>query len=164
VFVTTNFDRLLEHALQSRGIEPVVVTCDADLQTAPSREHSTCYVLKPHGDYLQQTVRNKAFGLESDVFSAIRARSAAVRLYPAVVRQATIARPIAVGAVPVPDDPRAGRPEAALAEHFSIVAAVKANDPDAAETAMRAHLTHIRAALLSDHAAGTGGRPALASV
>jgi hypothetical protein len=58
VFVTTNFDRLLEHALQARGIEPVVVTCAADLDVAPRREHSPCFVLKPHGDYLQQTIRN----------------------------------------------------------------------------------------------------------
>jgi hypothetical protein len=58
VFVTTNFDRLLERALQSRGIEPVVVTSDADLEVAPGREHTRCYVLKPHGDYLQQTIRN----------------------------------------------------------------------------------------------------------
>ncbi len=59
VFITTYFNRLLEHALQSRGTEPVVVTCDADLQTAPSREHATCYVLRPHGDYLQQTIRER---------------------------------------------------------------------------------------------------------
>jgi hypothetical protein len=58
VFVTTNFDRLLEHALQARGIEPVVVTSDADLGVARPREHARCYVLKPHGDYLQQTIRN----------------------------------------------------------------------------------------------------------
>jgi hypothetical protein len=58
VFITTNFDRLLEHALQARGIEPVVITSDADLEAAPAREHSRCYVLKPHGDYLQQTFRN----------------------------------------------------------------------------------------------------------
>lgn len=58
VFVTTNFDRLLERALQARGIEPVVVTSDADLAVAPPREHSACYVLKPHGDYLQDTIRN----------------------------------------------------------------------------------------------------------
>jgi SIR2-like domain len=58
VFITTNFDRLLEHSLQSEGIEPVVITSDADLQRAPSREHTPCYVLKPHGDYLQQTIRN----------------------------------------------------------------------------------------------------------
>jgi hypothetical protein len=53
VLVTTNFDRLLERALQARGIEPIVVTSDADLAVAPGREHARCYVLKPHGDYLQ---------------------------------------------------------------------------------------------------------------
>ena len=58
VFVTTNFDRLLEHALQARGIEPVVVTSAPELQAAPRREHAQCYVLKPHGDYLQETIRN----------------------------------------------------------------------------------------------------------
>lgn len=58
VFITTNFDRLLEHALGARGIEPVIVTCAADLAIAPAREHSTVYILKPHGDYLQETIRN----------------------------------------------------------------------------------------------------------
>lgn len=58
VFITTNFDRLLEHALQEAGIEPVVVTSHADLERAPAREHVPCFVLKPHGDYLQQTIRN----------------------------------------------------------------------------------------------------------
>lgn len=58
VFVTTNFDRLLEHALQARGIEPVVITSAAELRSAPRREHTDCYVLKPHGDYLQETIRN----------------------------------------------------------------------------------------------------------
>jgi len=37
---------------------PVVVTCAADLASAPRREHSDCYVVKPHGDYLQETIRN----------------------------------------------------------------------------------------------------------
>jgi len=58
VFVTTNFDRVMENALRARGIEPIVVTSDADLEVAPAREHVDCYVLKPHGDYLQQTIRN----------------------------------------------------------------------------------------------------------
>lgn len=58
VFVTTNFDRLLEHALLARGIEPVVVASDADLQNQVPREHASCVVVKPHGDYLQQTIRN----------------------------------------------------------------------------------------------------------
>jgi hypothetical protein len=65
VFVTTNFDRLLEQALQARGIVPVVVTSDADLATAPAREHHPCFVVKPHGDYLQETIRNTSGELES---------------------------------------------------------------------------------------------------
>jgi hypothetical protein len=58
VFVTPNFDRLLERALQVRGIEPIVVTSDSDLVVAPGREHARCYIVKPHGDYLQHTIRN----------------------------------------------------------------------------------------------------------
>lgn len=51
VFVTTNFDRLLEHALQARGIDPVVIASDSDLESAMPREHASCVVLKPHGDF-----------------------------------------------------------------------------------------------------------------
>lgn len=58
VFITTNFDRLLERALQARGIQPTVVSSDADLAVGVPREHASCLVLKPHGDYLQQTIRN----------------------------------------------------------------------------------------------------------
>ena len=58
VFVTTNFDRLLEHALQARGIEPIVVASDADLDAAPAREHAHVVIVKPHGDYLRMTIRN----------------------------------------------------------------------------------------------------------
>ncbi|HEX8741508.1 MAG TPA: SIR2 family protein [Thermoleophilaceae bacterium] len=60
VFVTTNFDRLLEHALNSHGVEPVIITSDDDLANSVPREHAPCVVLKPHGDYLQQTIRNTA--------------------------------------------------------------------------------------------------------
>ena len=58
VFVMTNFDRLLERALAARGIEPVVVSDDATLAAAPRREHSGVYIVKAHGDYLQETIRN----------------------------------------------------------------------------------------------------------
>jgi hypothetical protein len=75
VFITTNFDRLLERALQGQGLEPVVVTSDADLASAPPREHTDTYVLKPHGDYLQQTIRNtpaELAELEPGVRSALQ--------------------------------------------------------------------------------------------
>lgn len=58
VFITTNFDRLLERALAARGIDPVVVSDDATLAAAPRREHSPVYIVKAHGDYLQETLRN----------------------------------------------------------------------------------------------------------
>jgi hypothetical protein len=58
VFVTTNFDRLLEHALQARGIEPVVIASDADLEAAVPREHAGAVVIKPHGDYLRLSIPN----------------------------------------------------------------------------------------------------------
>ena len=58
VFVTTNFDRLLERALQALEIDPVVVSDDATLAAAPRREHSEVFIVKAHGDYLQETMRN----------------------------------------------------------------------------------------------------------
>ncbi len=63
VFVTTNFDRLLEQALREVGITPVVITAGDELGRASGREHARCYVLKVHGDYLQQTIRNTAIEL-----------------------------------------------------------------------------------------------------
>lgn len=65
VIVTTNFDRLLERAVEARGIEPVVVSDDATLAAAPRREHSECFLLKAHGDYLQETIRNTPGELEA---------------------------------------------------------------------------------------------------
>ena len=58
MFISTNFDRLLEHALEARGIEPVVVSDDATLEAAPRREHAPVFIVKAHGDYLQETIRN----------------------------------------------------------------------------------------------------------
>lgn len=58
VFVTTNFDPLLEWALQARGLDPVVVSSDDAILNGVPREHSRCYVVKPHGDYTEVTLRN----------------------------------------------------------------------------------------------------------
>jgi phosphoglycolate phosphatase-like HAD superfamily hydrolase len=52
VIVTTNFDRLLERALEVEGITPIVIdTPDAAECTSPM-PHSGCTVLKVNGDYL----------------------------------------------------------------------------------------------------------------
>lgn len=58
IFISTNFDRLLERALEEVGVVPILVTDGPDIERAPSREHASCYVIKPHGDYLQQNIRN----------------------------------------------------------------------------------------------------------
>ncbi len=60
VFITTNFERLLEQALEARGIKPIVVSDDATLVAAPRREHSQVFIVKAHGDYKQETIRNTA--------------------------------------------------------------------------------------------------------
>lgn len=51
VIVTTNFDRLMENALRERGVEPTVVSSVDGLKGAEPIAHSSCYILKPHGDY-----------------------------------------------------------------------------------------------------------------
>lgn len=58
VIVTTNFDRLLENALRERGIEPTVVASVDALSGAQPMTHSTCYILKLHGDYLDARILN----------------------------------------------------------------------------------------------------------
>lgn len=44
-----------------------------------------------------------------------------------------------------------GRPERSYAEHTDIVEAIAARDPDAAELAMRNHLSHVAEALQAHH-------------
>ena len=65
VMVTTNFDRLLESALRTEGIEPTVIRSDDDLAGAAPLPHARCYILKVHGDYLDTRLRNTAGELAS---------------------------------------------------------------------------------------------------
>ena len=56
--MTTNFDRLLERSLQEVGVDPVVVASeDAAAGTTPLA-HSSCTLIKVHGDYLDPNIRN----------------------------------------------------------------------------------------------------------
>lgn len=57
VIITTNFDRLLEEALYSYGVSPVVIASEGQIEGAPAPEHCACYVLKPNGDYLSTMLR-----------------------------------------------------------------------------------------------------------
>lgn len=58
VVVTTNFDRLLEQALGAVGVEAVVVRSVDDLRGASPLPHSRCFLLKVHGDYLDNRILN----------------------------------------------------------------------------------------------------------
>lgn len=58
VIITTNFDRLLEAALNEKGIEPTVVSKASDIDGAGPFQHSSCYILKLHGDYRDKNILN----------------------------------------------------------------------------------------------------------
>jgi hypothetical protein len=58
VLITTNFDRLLENALRERGVEPTVIASADALLGAQPLTHSTCYLVKLHGDYMDARILN----------------------------------------------------------------------------------------------------------
>ncbi|MBY5533614.1 hypothetical protein HFO58_10605 [Rhizobium leguminosarum] len=58
VIVTTNFDRLMEVALTDVGTVPTIIsTADATRGAAPL-VHQRCVVVKIHGDYLDDRIKN----------------------------------------------------------------------------------------------------------
>ncbi len=58
VIVTTNFDRLIETALETEGVTPVVIATPDAAKGAPPIAHSKCTVIKVHGDYLDNRIKN----------------------------------------------------------------------------------------------------------
>jgi hypothetical protein len=58
VTLTTNFDRLLEAALRDEGVEPVVVSNADAMERAAPVTHQRCLIVKLHGDYLDDRVKN----------------------------------------------------------------------------------------------------------
>lgn len=58
VFVTTNFDRLIEQALEEAGITPRVLSTPDDVLGSPPLSQSGVTVLKLHGDYLDTRMKN----------------------------------------------------------------------------------------------------------
>lgn len=65
VVLTTNFDRLLETALEEEGITPQVIRFDDDIKGATPLVHSDLTVIKINGDYLDCRFRNTDDELES---------------------------------------------------------------------------------------------------
>jgi hypothetical protein len=51
VIITTNFDRLMEQALEAEGVAPTVISTVDAIKGAMPLQHAACTVLKVHGDY-----------------------------------------------------------------------------------------------------------------
>jgi len=58
VIVTTNFDRLIERALEAIGINPSVIDSPGKLKGAMPLTHAPCTVIKLHGDYMDFRIKN----------------------------------------------------------------------------------------------------------
>lgn len=65
VILTTNFDRLLEQALEARGIVPTRISTPDEAAGAPPLIHSGVTVVKIHGDYLDTRIKNTPEELSS---------------------------------------------------------------------------------------------------
>lgn len=64
VIVTTNFDKLMERALQEAGVTPQVIASPDAAEGALPLAHSPCTVVKLHGDYLDTRIKNTPCELE----------------------------------------------------------------------------------------------------
>lgn len=65
VVLTTNFDRLLEKALNDEGITPQVICHEDDIEGATPLVHSSFTIVKINGDYIDCRFRNTAEELDS---------------------------------------------------------------------------------------------------
>jgi hypothetical protein len=58
VVLTTNFDRLMERALEDVGVAPTVISTPDQIEGAAPLSHIKCCVVKLHGDYLDTRILN----------------------------------------------------------------------------------------------------------
>ncbi len=58
VIVTTNFDRLLERALEAEGVSPALISTADAVRGALPLAHERCTVIKVHGDYRDTRIKN----------------------------------------------------------------------------------------------------------
>ncbi|MDA2920584.1 SIR2 family protein [Desulfobacterota bacterium AH_259_B03_O07] len=64
VILTTNFDRLIEKALEKVGITPAVISTTDAIRGALPLPHTDCIVIKLHGDYIDTRIKNSPEELE----------------------------------------------------------------------------------------------------
>ena len=65
VILTTNFDRLIEQALEGRGVVPTVISTPDAAAGAVPMIHNACTLIKLHGDYLDPRIKNTTEELSS---------------------------------------------------------------------------------------------------
>ena len=65
LFVTTNFDRLIEQALEDAGVTPRVLSTPDSILGSPPLSQAGCTVLKLHGDYLDTRIKNTPAELDA---------------------------------------------------------------------------------------------------
>lgn len=65
VIITTNFDRLMEQALESEGVVPTVISTVDAIKGAMPLQHAACTIVKVHGDYRDIRFRNTTEELAS---------------------------------------------------------------------------------------------------
>ena len=58
IIVTTNFDRLLEKALEDEAITPDIIASEDDFKGVLPYIHSKCIIIKIHGDYRDTRIKN----------------------------------------------------------------------------------------------------------
>ncbi|MDO9052312.1 MAG: SIR2 family protein [Gallionella sp.] len=58
IIVTTNFDRLMEKALDEVGVAPTIISTADQLEGALPLAHSGATIIKLHGDYLDTRIKN----------------------------------------------------------------------------------------------------------
>ena len=65
VILTTNFDRMIETALDDAGVTATVLSTPEQVQGAMPLFHTRCCVVKLHGDYLGPYIRNTQAELDT---------------------------------------------------------------------------------------------------
>lgn len=63
VVLTTNFDDLVERALEAAGVRPQVLTTEGAIRARIPLAHAECTVVKLHGDYRRLGLRNTTMEL-----------------------------------------------------------------------------------------------------
>ncbi len=76
VILTTNFDRLIERALDQAGVAPQVIASSGAISGMTPIVHAPTTVIKLHGDYLSLGLRNtpKELGIYPDEIKTLLAR------------------------------------------------------------------------------------------